>query len=585
MPGFSNGWLIRLKAAPFRAPGSIIQVKRERQEKLLDLNSGSPWETVTLTTLARDRALFSSLLAEARDLALQGNEGRTVIYIARGIEWSQFGRPRRKRELRSVVLADGVADKINQDVQSFMDRGRWYTERGIPYRRGYLLHGPPGSGKSSFIQALAGSLGYNICVLNISERGLTDDRLNYLLAHVPERSFVLLEDIDAAFNKRVQTSDDGYQSGVTFSGLLNALDGVASGEERIVFMTTNHLSRLDPALVRPGRVDLIQLLDDAQPGQAAQLFARFYGKGHSEQVPGKMQDDDQSKIQSLAEKVKKITTSEINDGKRASMAALQGHFILHDAESAVKTLTNCFKAAGPYLGRVSRRWYATAIPLAPPKPPKPPAPPADPNRIYTPRKTALHSEYSATIQNSPFFIILGHQNFSVAKFTALRKNLAKIKPSKGAPVDQPPAKLSVIRHAIFGAAIKSTQPQAVPLIPSVQGPAAILTFPSLDPPHLKSALRAIERAIPKPRPGAPVDHTKPKLHIIGAYAEGQVFQFAAIQNLSTLPTLDTLRAQLIGLLSAPAAQLAGVLDQARGGRLSRTLEGLKASLKENEKEG
>jgi chaperone BCS1 len=81
---------------------------------------------------------------------------------------------------------------------------------GIPYRRGYLLHGPPGSGKSSFIQALAGSLGYNICVLNISERGLTDDRLNYLLAHVPERSFVLLEDIDAAFNKRVQTSDDGY---------------------------------------------------------------------------------------------------------------------------------------------------------------------------------------------------------------------------------------------------------------------------------------------------------------------------------------------------------------------------------------
>ncbi|CAE6512112.1 unnamed protein product [Rhizoctonia solani] len=289
----------------FRYQGAWIQVKRERQEKLLDLNSGSPWETVTLTTLARDRALFSSLLAEARDLALQGNEGRTVIYIARGIEWTQFG---------------------------------------IPYRRGYLLHGPPGSGKSSFIQALAGSLGYNICVLNISERGLTDDKLNYLLAHVPERSFVLLEDIDAAFNKRVQTADDGYQSGVTFSGLLNALDGVASGEERIVFMTTNHLSRLDPALVRPGRVDLIQLLDDAQPDQAAQLFARFYGRGQSEVVPGKLQDSDNLEIQYLAEKVKQITTSEINDGKRASMAALQGHFILHNAEDAIKSLASCFKA-------------------------------------------------------------------------------------------------------------------------------------------------------------------------------------------------------------------------------------------------
>ncbi|CAE6430751.1 unnamed protein product [Rhizoctonia solani] len=327
----------------FRYKGAWIQVKRERQEKLLDLNSGSPWETVTLTTLARDRALFSSLLAEARDLALQGNEGRTVVYIARGIEWTQFGRPRRKRELGSVILADGVADNIVRDIKSFMNRGKWYTERGIPYRRGYLLHGPPGSGKSSFIQALAGSLGYNICVLNISERGLTDDRLNYLLAHVPERSFVLLEDIDAAFNKRVQTSDDGYQSGVTFSGLLNALDGVASGEERIVFMTTNHLSRLDPALVRPGRVDLIQLLDDAQPDQAAQLFARFYGRGRSEHDDATIEIDGQIDIGDLSEQVKEITTSQINQGKRASMAALQGHFILHGAQNAVDTLTSCFK--------------------------------------------------------------------------------------------------------------------------------------------------------------------------------------------------------------------------------------------------
>ncbi|QRV94504.1 mitochondrial chaperone BCS1 [Ceratobasidium sp. AG-Ba] len=320
----------------FRYRGAWIQVKREREGKLLDLNSGVPWETVTLTTLARDRALFSTLLSEARDLALRGNEGRTVVYIARGIEWTQFGRPRRKREIGSVVLAEGVADRILSDVRAFMERGKWYAERGIPYRRGYLLHGPPGSGKSSFIQALAGSLGYNICVLNLSERGLTDDKLNYLLAHVPERSFVLLEDIDAAFNKRVQTSDDGYQSGVTFSGLLNALDGVASGEERIVFMTTNHLSRLDPALVRPGRVDLIQLLDDAQPDQAAQLFARFYRKESDEQ---KEKDLD---LDELTKKVKSIAEDEVAQGRRASMAALQGHFILYGADRAVKTLRDCF---------------------------------------------------------------------------------------------------------------------------------------------------------------------------------------------------------------------------------------------------
>ena len=81
---------------------------------------------------------------------------------------------------------------------------------GIPYRRGYLLHGPPGSGKSSFIQALAGSLGYDICLLNLSERGLADDKLIHLLSNAPERSIILIEDVDAAFNKRVQTGEDGY---------------------------------------------------------------------------------------------------------------------------------------------------------------------------------------------------------------------------------------------------------------------------------------------------------------------------------------------------------------------------------------
>lgn len=227
------------------------------------------------------------------------------------------------------------------------------------------------------------------------------------------------------------------------------------------------------------------------------------------------------------------------------------------------------------------RGYATTIPVAPPKPPKPPAPPVDPNRIYTSRKSSLHTEYSTLVQKSPFFLLLGHQNFTVAKFTTLRKDLAKLKPSAALAHHQPSAKLSVIRHAIFGAALKSSQPRAVPLLSSVQGPTAMLAFPTLDPPQLKAVLRMIDRAIPKPQPGA---HPGPSLKVIGAYVDGRVLQPAGIQALSTLPSLDTLRAQLVGLLSAPAAQIAGVLDQARGGRLSRTLDGLRASLEESSKE-
>jgi len=82
---------------------------------------------------------------------------------------------------------------------------------GIPYRRGYLLHGPPGCGKSSFITALAGELEFGICVLNLSERGLTDDRLNHLLSVAPQQSIILLEDVDAAFVSREESANSKSQ--------------------------------------------------------------------------------------------------------------------------------------------------------------------------------------------------------------------------------------------------------------------------------------------------------------------------------------------------------------------------------------
>lgn len=333
----SSSVLFRLVAGPgthwFKYGGAWMQMKRERETRSMQLMSGTPWETVTVTTLSRDRHLFSKLLAEARDLALRGQEGKLVIRTAWGIEWKPFGQPRRKRPLHSVVLDTGVSEKVEQDVKAFLQRRQWYADRGIPYRRGYLLHGPPGSGKTSYIQALAGSLSYDICLLNLSERGLGDDKLNHLLSNAPERSFILIEDVDAAFNKRVQTSEDGYQSSVTFSGFLNALDGVASGEERIIFMTTNHFGNLDPALIRPGRVDLSMLVDDASPTQARTLFTRFYGDSESVQP---------ELVERMGRQVEELTAKEMSNGREISMAALQGLFIRNNAQDAVKTLPELF---------------------------------------------------------------------------------------------------------------------------------------------------------------------------------------------------------------------------------------------------
>ncbi|KAJ2878936.1 Complex III assembly protein translocase and chaperone, partial [Coemansia asiatica] len=303
--------------------GIFIQVDRQRNAKMIDIQSAAPFETVTLTTLSRDRAVFTDILQEAREYALSQNEGRTVLYTSFGPEWRPFGLPRKRRLLDSVILDQGVSAGIVEDVKDFISNGKWYDERGIPYRRGYLLHGPPGSGKTSFIQALAGDLGYNICILNLSERGLTDDRLNHLLTVAPERSLVLLEDIDAAFNRNRQQSDNAayQQSMVTFSGLLNALDGVASSDERIIFMTTNHIERLDPALVRPGRVDVKVYLGNATKYQICKMFTRFYGA------------ENEKLAETFAEKLQ---------GHTVSTAQLQGHFVAHkkDAASAIDNVAS-----------------------------------------------------------------------------------------------------------------------------------------------------------------------------------------------------------------------------------------------------
>ncbi|KAI9783524.1 MAG: hypothetical protein M1839_003694 [Geoglossum umbratile] len=338
-----------------RYKNTFISVHREREAKALSLQTGAPWETVKLTTLYSQRHIFESLFAEAHKLAMQLQEGKTVIFTAWGTEWQPFGQPRRKRGLDSVILDRGIKEQILADVKDFLSSSQWYFDRGIPYRRGYLLHGPPGSGKSSFIQALAGSLDYNISLLNLSERGLTDDRLNHLLTNIPPRTLVLLEDIDAAFtNRRTQTDSDGYRgANVTFSGLLNALDGVASAEERLVFLTTNHISRLDPALIRPGRVDMSVHLGYASRHQVERLWNRFY-----EDHEGRGKRRFLARLGELG-----LVPEEAREGEgKISTAALQGLFLHHkgDVEGVVEAAEGLVSSEGSTVGNGSRGGIAVA---------------------------------------------------------------------------------------------------------------------------------------------------------------------------------------------------------------------------------
>ena len=133
-----------------------IRVERTRDSSMINLQTGIPFESVTLTAFGRNKELFSTILDEARAMVLLEQEGKTIMYTPETNRWTKFGYPKNRRPLSSVILDRGISHKIVKDVKEFIKNQQWYTDRGIPYRRGYLLHGPPGCGKSSFITALAG---------------------------------------------------------------------------------------------------------------------------------------------------------------------------------------------------------------------------------------------------------------------------------------------------------------------------------------------------------------------------------------------------------------------------------------------
>jgi chaperone BCS1 len=118
---------------------AFIAVNRERIGKSFDSN-GRPFETIKLTTLYHHRHIFEDIFREANAMAMQSTEGKTQIYTALRTTWEVSGQPKRRRPFESVVLEKGLSERILHDVEEFLSARTWYLDRGIPYRRGYLLY-------------------------------------------------------------------------------------------------------------------------------------------------------------------------------------------------------------------------------------------------------------------------------------------------------------------------------------------------------------------------------------------------------------------------------------------------------------
>ncbi|KKA29710.1 hypothetical protein TD95_004173 [Thielaviopsis punctulata] len=266
-------------------------------------------DPLVVMCLGRSVAPVKRFLGACRDFADKQAEKYVTVRVSKG-NWhiqawdTTILRPR--RSLDSVHFDRRAKQDLIRDITTYLNpaTSRFYTNRGIPYRRGYLLHGPPGTGKTSLSLALAAHFNLDLHLIHLPSVK-EDAKLDRLFVTLPPRCLVLLEDIDCVGIKRrtsthmssrwsaelgdeVFSSDDEddaltqhglpMANSLTLSGLLNVLDGVTSQEGRIVLMTSNAPDSLDEALMRPGRVDKKVFLGNLSRDCAEEMFIRVYGE-------------------------------------------------------------------------------------------------------------------------------------------------------------------------------------------------------------------------------------------------------------------------------------------------------------------